>query len=307
MPADSFAELWSSAAPSNKLSQPRKLGDHTPVSEQPRQPQFDAFSLLASPSSNTISRLNTPTISNGQSNGKKTVNPISNGDAFSSLLSDSFASSKDGANMTIAERAAMAERQKSELLLKQQQKQKAQASAWSGLDSLDRSSAFSTKPSPSSQPQNDVDWIFDQPPSINSKPPAPLSQTDDDDWGLSDFVSAPAPQTSKNVSKSSLSLWDLDDRPPSLPPRQPSRSNSPGDFDFGDREDRLLDDDSNDEDDVLGVLGKPADNLPKRPQSVRSPVIFRILLFSNHPSRMQIPDLHLTLAQLLVPFRHHLT
>jgi hypothetical protein len=273
MPTDSFADLWSSATPANKVSQPRKLGDHTPVIQQPRQPQFDSFSLLAGSSSNTTSRLNSPPILNGQSNGKKPVNPVLNGDAFSGLLSDSFASSQNGENMTIAQRAAKAEREKGELLLKQQQKQFAQASAWNGLDSLDSSSAFSTKPSPSPQPQDDVDWIFDEPPSTKppSKPSAPLSHTDDDDWGLSDFVSAPTPQKSRGVSKNPQSLWDLDDQFPShssLSTRQSSRSNSPGDFDFGNREDGLLDDNSNDEDDVLGILGKPADNPPRAPSSV---------------------------------------
>jgi hypothetical protein len=45
------------------------------------------------------------------------------------------------------------------------------------------------------------------------------------------------------------------------------RPNSPGtDFNFGDREDQgsLLDDASNNEDDILGILSKPVDAIPKR-------------------------------------------
>jgi hypothetical protein len=133
------------------------------------------------------------------------------------------------------------------------------------------------------------------PTSINPKSNPPLKQADDDDdWGLSDFVSAPSTtktpspqppsQPQSRTQSQSQSIWDLDeftspsashssaslphDNPPAPPtirePQPQARSHTPGDdfsFDFGDREDRLLgdDNDSHDEDDILGVLSKPVD------------------------------------------------
>ena len=179
----------------------------------------------------------------------------------------------------MAERAAKVELERKELFLKQQEHVKAQAAAWSGLDSLGSSSTYTTTPPISSRQQGDVSWVSDppnparQPQKSPSKPP-PISLTaDDDDWGLSDFVSGPTLSNSKPAA-TPQSLWDLDDidRPPSAPlvraHQQAPRPNSPGDFDFGDREDRLLNDDSGDEDDVLGVLAKPANSIPRRPSPV---------------------------------------
>lgn len=54
-----------------------------------------------------------------------------------------------------------------------------------------------------------------------------------------------------------------------------SRSNNPGDFDFGDREDRLLNgsgelgSEGEGGDDILGMFAMPADSIPKRSISVR--------------------------------------
>jgi hypothetical protein len=305
--ADSFADLWSSAAPINSTQQqPRRLGDHqiTPPI-QPRRPQNDVFSLLAAPNSTSATRSNSPLISNGQSLQKNSTKPAgssTNGDAFSSLLSDSFTNTTSNTNMTMAERAAKVEREKMELLLNQQESIKTRGSPWRGLDSLGNTSAFTLKPSGTSQEGHDDDWIFDAPavakrsPASSSKsPPIPQHNIENDnDWGLSEFSSAPTPPTSKPAAASQL-LWDLDEtnRRPSPPRRQ--ETNSPGDFDFGDREDRLLGDDSNDEDDVLGVLSKPADSIPRH-----SPVS----LYNSHSSSaltshiFRVTKLYLVLSRL---------
>lgn len=244
--ADSFADLWSSPTP---VQQPRKLADLAAAQPQPTQPRKtnDAFSLLATPTYTSRS------VSPAQNTAPKPAK--SNGDAFSGLLSGTFTSNGNGANMTMAERAAKAEREKSVMLLKQQQAVKAQAAAWSGLDSLGSSPAPSSS---SSQNHSDVDWIFDNPAPTTKPDTKVTTATHDgeDDWGLSDFVSAPA---ATRPSKSQ-SLWD----------EEPRRSGTPGDFDFGNREDKLLGDDSNDEDDLLGMLAKPADKIPRRPSPVCS-------------------------------------
>ena len=203
------------------------------------------------------------------------------GDAFSSLLVGSLGdSSRNGANMTIAERAARVEKERRENLQKHHQTVNMQASAWDGLDTLAGSSP-SAQPTTTIHPvEDDDDWGFastaptrttSQNPSVpppHSRPPA-----EEDDWDLGDFSSTSAPKSHSPVPPPlparSQAIWDLD--PFSSPPAEsnpspspPLRSQTPGDFDFGDREDRLLDDDSQDEDDILGVLSKPVDAIPKR-------------------------------------------
>ena len=285
--ADSFADLWSTAAPTNSAPQkPRKLNDliSSTTPSQPTRLQGDSFALLAASnsSSNSISRTNSPGIANQprpQSNGPK-LTPPSNGDAFSALLSGSFGDGPaNSGSLSMAEQAAKAEKERKNRLLNLNKKAatKAQPSAWSGLDSLGTTSAH-----PPPQNQDDFDWIFDAPASTSSKPapPPPLTKkpsavADDDDWGLSDFASkpTPAPATSAPPRKatSPSSIWDFEDaeppNQPSPPPRKPTRPNSPGeDFDFGNGEDILLDNDSNDEDDILGSLSKPASSVrPRRP------------------------------------------
>ena len=81
------------------------------------------------------------------------------------------------------------------------------------------------------------------------------------------FGPRPIGETPPHSSKAN-DLWDLDgfnsasdqDRrvSSSASDLPPSRSDTPGDFDFGDRENALLDDDSGSEDDILGDLGRPA-------------------------------------------------
>lgn len=230
--SDSFADLWSSTAPSKP--QPQKLGAAS-TTQGPRRPQQDVFALLSSTGpSNASSRSITPALQ--KSTTPKPAPSIDGGDAFSGLLSGSLAASNN-TRMTIAERAAQAERQKLEILRRQPTTVHTQDSSgtWAGLDSLE--TGF---------------------PSI--APSVTSSNTDnllgdDDDWG---FGIAPVTK-SQHVS---------------LPPE---RTNSPGDFDFGNRENALLDDDSDEEGNILGELSKPVDSITKRP----APSASRSIIFSS--------------------------
>ena len=130
--SDSFADLWNSTAPikPTQAQQPRTLGSITPaVAGQQRKPQNDVFSMLAATGSATSSRpitpsyspqpvqksasLGTTTPANG---GPKQVQKAASGsgDVFSDLLGGTIASSTNTANMTIAERAALAKKREQE-------------------------------------------------------------------------------------------------------------------------------------------------------------------------------------------------
>ncbi|KAH9947228.1 hypothetical protein B0H21DRAFT_778711 [Amylocystis lapponica] len=279
--SDSFADLWKSTGVVKPSEPPRKLGSLQPIVPPARNVQNDAFSMLASSTSASTPRSLTPATGPIQStrslgtNGNVSAKPLhksasSGSDAFSGLLAGTLASSSTNhANMTIAERAAKAERDRLQQQQKQQAAGKQTSSAWVGLDAL---GDFTPKPATTQRAEpTDDDWAFDMEPTKPSTQHA-LSQPTEDDWGLDEFTSKPAPTKDAVATKSSGSLWDdFDDfesapPPPSTSHHSPqppvTRSRSPGEFDFGDREDRLLDDDSNDEDDILGVLSKPVRKAP---------------------------------------------
>jgi len=195
--------------------------------------------------------------------------PSTSGDAFGDLLSGSFAVNSSNANLSIAEQAAKANTR----VIQQPPVPSQNTSAWVGLDSLagDTPSSSSLQPKPATRKVDD-DWIFGSATTQASNP------SNDDDLGLEDFVSGPKPSSDAPSRRSSRvnSLWDLagfssasdqDCRissPASNEP--PPRSDTPGDFDFGDRENALLDDDSASDDDILGDLGKP----PRKKPTARS-------------------------------------
>lgn len=176
-----------------------------------------------------------------------------------------------------------------------------EADAWSGLDLLAQGNSKSTS---STNTASNDDWLFDKPtlPSSSSYPTPP-----DDDF-ISTAPSIPnsrshsQSQTPKASTTSSTSLFDIlsdDFSPTALPsssnmadngglssytqakdrdrssPVVRSRSNSPGDFDFGIRQDGLLNGSGESAleggggDDILGMLAKPVDSIPKRRISVR--------------------------------------
>ncbi|KAI0076919.1 hypothetical protein K474DRAFT_1662302 [Panus rudis PR-1116 ss-1] len=309
---DSFADLWNSTAPSTTkpVAAPPKLGQalSSAPGQNARKPTNDIFSMLATPStSNPATRSTTPLYTNVNASHSARASPIlpsntggrgsqtpiqktssanGGGDAFSGLLSGTFSSSSANlANLTIAQRAALVEKQKSEKLLGSQRTSSAHPQqshdAWAGLDSLAAPSASlssNATPSSSAQTQEDI-WDFGLASAPKPSAPAPaVSQPtptlDDDDFGLGEFTSKPAASQPMSLSNeppsSQKDIWDFDEfsSPPvqaSKTPRSPEpsikRSNSPGDFDFGDREGALLDGQSDDEDDILGDLTKPVDQI----------------------------------------------
>jgi hypothetical protein len=232
--------------------------------------------LSSAGSSASNSRSISPSATAQRASPKPPVASNGNGDPFGALLSGTLASNTHSTKMTIAERAAQAERDKLANMHRQTHAVKKETSAWDGLDSLGALN-------PTIKVADDDDWAFGS--NVTSNLTSAKTQQEDDDWGLHEFSSQPAkPSSSKPTSISSSpvppqapNLWDLDDLS-SHPHESTStarqtrtshvqRPNSPGtDFDFGDREDQggLLDDASNDEDDILGVLSKPVDAIPKR-------------------------------------------
>ncbi|KIJ57961.1 hypothetical protein HYDPIDRAFT_34639, partial [Hydnomerulius pinastri MD-312] len=295
---DSFADLWASSAPTKPTQPPPKLGAAANTSQvnptYPRRPQKDAFSILSA--SQPATRTQSPQIANqtqtgGQAASQRSSNNTT-GDAFSGLFSSSMGSLGGGqastGNMTMAERAALAQKSKV------QQYSGASSgsgygngggaasvvpSAWDGLDSL----AQTARPAAVSPPQDDFDFAFESAPTTTNKASTSLVDNNDDDWGLSEFsspqskspsITTTTAPTSKPASTSKpQTLWDLDDFVSPSSQTAPSRSQTgtPGDFDFGNREDALLGGDDSDgedtfgisgaatrqEDDILGDLGKP--------------------------------------------------
>lgn len=313
--ADSFADLWNSTAPVKPATPAQKLGSPG-IPQVQRRPQHDVFSLLSTSARNSApnSRPLTPAQQRklspkppGPSSSKSSPGGL---DAFSDLLGgSSLSGTSNGANLTIAERAAKVERERQERLGGQQSVKQPQAalSAWAGLDSLASPSTTTTFRMGSVGTLDD-DWGLGAPAAAPQKAsavrttkatPSPVVVQDDDDWGLGDFgsarpsVSAPKPQHSTS-SQPKGSIWDLDEfgsepvsaSPPPLKSKELQRTDSPGDFDFGDREDGLLDKDSGDEDDILGVLAKPVDAIPKRASpAVRTTIVYfcKNLHYSKNP------------------------
>ena len=295
--SDSFADLWASSAPPKPTPQQQqnKIGAAAP----PRRQQYDAFSILsaAQPSSKPVPNNQ---LSDRQGQQPK---PISRGgDAFSGLFTSSLdgttaSRNPDRVNMTMAERAVLAQKAKfaQHNGASSRIESTPASSLWDGLDALARPTTASPRPPASIQgntmAKDSFDFGFDSVsgakdvPSTTSPPNNALIENDD--WGLSEF-SSPAPSESrsaapppKSVSVSKpTTLWDFDEfgsselQTSQTPPQIPTRSltGTPGDFDFGDREDGLLAGDNSDvedtfgirasrsersRDDILGDLGKP--------------------------------------------------
>lgn len=179
--ADSFADLWNSSAPAKPTVQ--KLGS-VPTT-QPRKPQHDVFSMLSSAGSSApSSRPITPSSTQANSKPKPAIaKQPSTGDPFSGLLSGSLAASNN-ANLTIAQRAALAEQQRTDEYLKKQETVRKQAAAWDGLDSLDGLAAV--VPSQSNRQDND-DCGLGISGSLSTEPAKADSQLipiEEDDWGI---------------------------------------------------------------------------------------------------------------------------
>ena len=283
--SDSFADLWSSSAPVKPSQPARKLGASPVPSSGTLRPKHDAFALLAASGSKTPSpRSLTPSASASvaqKSNGGAA--PSTSGDVFGDILSGSFGVNLSNANLSIAEQAARANAQ----VTQRPPSPPKNVSVWVGLDTLAGGASLSSSVQPKPvTPEVDDDWIFG-----SATVPAP--QPSNDDLGLEDFVSRPKPSVEVLPPPSSKanSLWDLEgfdsasdqghrisSPAPNLPP---PRSDTPGDFDFGDRENALLDDDSGSDDDILGDLGKPA---RERPTAHSSHLVRKRLLTMQRPA-----------------------
>ncbi|TFK47023.1 hypothetical protein OE88DRAFT_1666848 [Heliocybe sulcata] len=278
--ADSFADLWNSTASPKPAQSSRTLGSVSPSlnTASRAQPGRDVFSMLASAGSSSpsgSSRPITPAVNSSQRSTPKVPSSqpakSTGGDAFGSLLSGAIGGgSSSTSGMTIAQRAAQAEKERAEQMRRQQEAHKAQNSAWAGLDSLGTPSVSASTSATAAT--DDWDFGLSSPATTVSQPkpsPAALSVHDDDDWGLGDFSSAPVASPVPSKPLASQSPFDLEDFGSSRDGATPTRIDSPGDFDFGEKEDRLLDDQSGDEDDLLGDLGKPVDSIRRRspPQS----------------------------------------
>ncbi|KAL1704477.1 hypothetical protein EV121DRAFT_259565 [Schizophyllum commune] len=292
--SDSFADLWNSTAPSKPATQSKPLGAQTASPQAAygaRRPAPDAFSILSSAGSPATSRPITPSTSRSPAAAaprqmgapRSTGSPVTGGggDAFSSLLSGTLSTSGNPANMTMAQRQAQAESARLEALRRQSsaagRPQAQTSSAWAGLDALAASSKPSPAPAPSASSGLDdlLGFTSSSPAPAPAKPtPPPTSPPHDDDWGLGDFGSSkpsPAPARSPPPATKSGSLWDLDDfASPSANGASRSRADTPSkDFDFGNREDHdgLLHG-SGDEEDILGDLARPVDQVAKpRPRA----------------------------------------
>ena len=271
--ADSFADLWNSSAPLKPSEPARKLGaSPAPPSGAPR-PKYDAFAMLtASGSSSSSSRSLTPSskpavVTQRPNGGAATT---TSGDAFGDLLSGSFASGSSSSKLTIAEKAAKARAQ----VVQQPAPPLPNSTAWAGLDSLAGATSLSSPQTSKSKLSGiDDDWPFDSSTSSTYVESASALKPSTDDWGLGDFVSRPKPsgEASPEPPSQGKSLWDLDFTSSSKRDQgitssvqdfTPPRSGTPGDFDFGDRENALLDDDSGSDKDILGDLGRPIEDRP---------------------------------------------
>ncbi|KAJ4482443.1 hypothetical protein J3R30DRAFT_3286934 [Lentinula aciculospora] len=205
--SDSFADLWNSAAPSKPTQQPQKLGSISAqsTSSHPLRHQNDLFTQLASRSTSAAnSRSITPSSAPSASFQRtSTASPSqinNNGDPFSGLFGTSSSlGNRSTANMTMAERAALVEKERMAQLLQQRQPPSSTLSAWDGLDSLASKTLATSSTLPSFAPEHD--WGLGASP-LNTKP--------EDDWDIASFANISA-STADSKPSSSGAFWGIDD------------------------------------------------------------------------------------------------
>jgi len=268
-----FSDLWTSSNPSETQKPTLSTLGATagPInSSGSRGSTPDTFNLLASArSSQPNSRPITPAVPRPSSSALKPSNTTK--DAFGELLSLGNGSSRDG-NLTIAEKAARAEQErKAEQERRQNSRQDHTAFNSHGAfwDQFDATPA--AKSTPSTSAQGDL-WDLGLPATVSfsTRQPRPATAPSSDDDLLSDFgfsSSTVQPSTSK-VEEQLFPMAST------LVPAGPSRSNTPGSFDFGNREDSLLGSHAvdSDNDDILGELSRPVDAF-KQPVCLFSNVV----------------------------------
>lgn len=339
--SDSFADLWNSTTPS-QAQKPIPLSQQKPVTppySQPK-PKHDVFSLLSQSSSATTrsgslgasnsrpgsslatsssnSRPLTPSMS---SSGTATSRPssgaskppASSGDAFNNLLAGTLGgTSKSMANMTIAERAAMVEKQRLASQLKSPAVSAVPSShQWAGLDALGGGPIAPTASRSSKAVVDDNDdWgLGDFAAPTTVKPKAQPAAKADSLLDFGDFDSGPsrarAPSQPPPAQQSKTgSLWDLDEftsgssNPASTQSNGQEKFDSPDfDFDFGNREDASNGRSHHDEDDILGDLSKPVEAIRAQSSTVccyfRNTDQFPLLsAYRPHHLRLHLVDKH---------------
>ncbi|CAE6355075.1 unnamed protein product [Rhizoctonia solani] len=270
------------AAPRNTLGTSSQTGSraHTPsyfsasaISPQPAaQPQRQNPSL-------TVTGISAKSPASARSPSSATT-----GDAFGDLFALSGAS--QGKSMTIAERQAQAIQAQAKAQELAKREREANGAFWDQLEfsssgrstpmtNPNRSTASLTPQAPAPRINTELLMPSRVSPMPSSKPSAsaitPASNADV--WDLDSFLTSskpvsPAPAASSVVSPGPRSaqtgrdLFDLLDSTPDKEQRNnnisanntPERSGTPGDFDWGDREDG---------DDLLGELGRPVTQVPK--------------------------------------------
>jgi hypothetical protein len=287
-----FADLWNSITPATTNKPPGKslssqiLASKTNGSANASQPasrvatpSYFAASSLSPQSGGQPFRPNSRT---GSTTTKPTLNPTA-GDAFGDLLS--LSDDSRSKNMTIAERKAQADRERAKAEERARQEREAHGAFWDKLEFADSSGSgpraggsFSGISAPTPQPPTSrinttllVPSRVSPLPSSQPSRPTPVSSTDP--WDLDRFLApsksvSQAPTPSSNVSpvqkdtQDNLDLFDLlgtssstQPVPPAQPPRlSPVRTGTPGDFDWGDREDQ---------EDLLGELSKPVSEVSR--------------------------------------------
>src|ERR1700730_1117742 len=255
--SDSFADLWNSSAPPKPSRQPPpKLGTQIP---QGRPAQKDLFSLLASSSAPSTS-------SSAPASRSLTPHRLSPqpADAFSELLSGSLVKTQNSEKLTIAQRAAQAEKERLTRSESHERRAQEHQSAWAGLHAL---AAAQESQTPSATLLKD-DWTFDSSThNINPGSSTSLqSHQDKDHWDLLNSSAKP-PVPSATLS-ASAQIWDLDSFVSAPVAHQPSPNRTPTigalDDDFlssgpqqgDDRQAEYL---PNEDDNLLGILSEPVD------------------------------------------------
>ncbi|QRV73287.1 UBA/TS-N domain protein [Ceratobasidium sp. AG-Ba] len=292
-----FADLWNSATPSTKKkSTSDSLSNQILASKSNGGLGAAQTTRVGAPSylsTNTVSpQINTQS-SRPVSRTSGGTTPISalnstTTDAFGDLFS--LSDDSRSKNMTIAERKAQADRERAKAEEKKKKERDAQGAFWDQLEfggpggsRLGVPDHFSGIPAPTPQPHTTrINTSMLAPSSVSPALSASKVRavTNADPWDLDSFlapnqsvsqIATPASNLSP-VQKSAprdTDLFDLLDsssvqpaQPSSPPGHTPVRSNTPGDFDWGDREDQ---------DDLLGELSKPVSEVSRA--SARSPAV----------------------------------
>jgi hypothetical protein len=290
-----FADLWNSVTPNAhkkptnnetlasqlNASKGSGLGAMSqPISRVSTPSYFSTPGISPQPSGQALRTSPRPGATNAAS---KPVTSQSAVDAFGDLFGTSGAT--QSRNMTIAERQALASREQAQAEEKARREREANSAFWDNLEfskSVGSTSGISHHSLGTSQPLAPrIETTLLTPsrlsPLPSSKPSTSgLTPASNNIWDLDSFLApsnsvsqAPTPSPVASPGpRSAQTNPDLFDLLDSLPSRgqgapdltsktTPMRSGTPGDFDWGDREDDDLD--------LLGELGKPVLQKPSQP------------------------------------------